>query len=158
MMCAMQQPHIVSKGSETNFLKFMELVEAVKVAFPNEQYYKHMVANVILFDKCDRIVKNLQLGDYKANVVAYTIALAYRRFEAEIDLDKIWAKQDIDELMESLLKKLAQTVWDHITHPLIEGTNITQWCKREECWNLLLKRQGLVITSYEKKDDDDEET
>jgi hypothetical protein len=158
MMCAMQQPHIVSKGSETNFIKFMELVEAVKVSFPNEQYYKHMVANVILFDKCDRIVKNLQLGDYKANVVAYTIALAYRRFEAEIDLDKIWAKQDIDELMESLLKKLAQTVWDHITHPSIEGTNITQWCKREECWNLLLKRQGLISTSYEKEEDDDEET
>ncbi|MFZ3171112.1 MAG: AIPR family protein [Carboxydocellales bacterium] len=157
MMCAMQKPHIVSKGSETNFVKFMELVEAGKVPFPSERYYKHMVANVILLDKCDRIVKNLQLGDYKANVVAYTIALAYLLCEAEIDLDKIWAKQDIDEQLELLLKKLAQAVWDHITHPLIEGTNITQWCKREECWNLLLKRQGIEIASTEKEDEEDEE-
>lgn len=156
LMCAMQKPHIVSKGSETNFVKFMELVEAGKVPFPSERYYKHMVANVILFDKCDRIVKDLQLGDYKANVVAYTIALAYRLCEDKIDLDKIWTKQDIDEQLELLLKKLAQKVWDHITHPSIEGTNITQWCKREECWNLLLRRQGIEIASAEKEDDEDE--
>ncbi|KJS12993.1 MAG: hypothetical protein VR67_07535 [Peptococcaceae bacterium BRH_c8a] len=155
MMCAMQQPHIVSKGSETNFVKFMALVEGGKLFFPSERYYKHMVANVILFDKCVSIVKNLQLGDYKANVVAYTIALAYRICEDKIDLDKIWAKQDIDEQFESLLKKLAQKVWDHITHPLIEGTNITQWCKREECWNLLLRRQGIEIASAKKEDEED---
>ncbi|SHH56785.1 AIPR protein [Sporobacter termitidis DSM 10068] len=156
MMCAMQKPYLVSKGSETNFVKFMELVEAGKIPFPNEQYYKHMVANVILFDKCDRIVKSLQLGDYKANVVAYTIALTYRLYESEIDLDKIWARQNIDEKLELLLKKLAQAVWEHITHPTIEGTNITQWCKREECWNLLLKRQGLDIASVEEEDEDEE--
>lgn len=157
LMCAMQKPHIVSKGSETNFVKFMELVEIGKVPSPSERYYKHMVANVILFDKCDRIVKNLRLGDYKANVVAYTIALAYRLCEDKIDLDKIWIKQDIDEQLELLLKELAQKVWDHITSPLIEGTNITQWCKREECWNLLLRRQGIEIASAEKEDEDDEE-
>lgn len=157
MMCAMQQPHIVSKGSETNFVKFMELVEAGKVPFPDERYYKHMIANVILFNKCDRIVKNLQLGDYKANVVAYSIALAYRLFGSKIDLDKIWTKQDIDEQLESMLEKLAQKVWDHITHPSVEGTNVTQWCKREECWNLLLRRQGIEVAPAEKEDDEDEE-
>ena len=157
LMCAMQKPHIVSKGSETNFVKFMELIETGQVPSPSERYYKHMVANVILFDKCDRIVKNLQLGDYKANVVAYTIALAYRLCEDKIDLDKIWIKQDIDEQLELLLKELAQKVWVHITSPLIEGTNITQWCKREECWNLLLRRQGIEIASAEKEDEDDEE-
>lgn len=157
MMCAMQQPHIVSKGSETNFVKFMELVEAGKVPFPDERYYKHMIANVILFNKCDRIVKNLQLGDYKANVVAYSIALAYRLFGGKIDLDKIWTKQDIDEQLESMLEKLAQKVWDHITHPSVEGTNVTQWCKREECWNLLLRRQGIEVAPAEKEDDEDEE-
>ncbi|BCJ86813.1 AIPR family protein [Effusibacillus dendaii] len=155
MMCTMQKPHVVSKGSETNFVKFMELVDAGKVPFPNEKYYKHMVANVILFDKCDRIVKNLQLGDYKANVVAYTIALAYRLNETEIDLDKIWAKQDIDEKLELLLQDLARKVWEHITHPIVEGTNITQWCKREECWNLLLKRQGIIVASIEEDEDDE---
>jgi hypothetical protein len=153
----MQQPHIVSKGSETNFVKFMELVDAGKVPFPTERYYKHMIANVILFDKCDRIVKSLQLGDYKANVVAYSIALAYRLFKDKIDLDKIWTKQDISEELESLLKQLAQKVWDHITHPSIEGTNITQWCKREECWSLLLRRQGIEVASAEKEYDEDEE-
>jgi hypothetical protein len=157
MMCAMQQPHVVSKGSETNFVKFMELVEAGKVPFPDERYYKHMIANVILFNKCDRIVKHLQLGDYKANVVAYSIALAYRLFGGKIDLDKIWTKQDIDEQLESMLEKLAQKVWDHITHPSVEGTNVTQWCKREECWNLLLRRQGIEVAPAEKEDDEDEE-
>ncbi|MBE6061899.1 MAG: hypothetical protein E7215_17310 [Clostridium sulfidigenes] len=157
MMCAMQKPYIVSKGSETNFVKFMELVVGGKVPFPSERYYKHTVANVILFDRCDRIVKNLQLGDYKANVVAYTIALAYRLYEAEIDIDKIWTKQDIDEKLAMLLEKLARIVWEHITHPIVEGTNVTQWCKREECWNLLLKRQGLEVASGEMEDDEDNE-
>ncbi|MBW4081272.1 AIPR family protein [Paenibacillus sp. S150] len=155
MMCTMQKPYLVSKGSETNFVKFMELVESGKVPFPNEKYYKHMVAKVILFDKCDRIVKSLQLGDYKANVVAYTIALAYRLYEAEIDLDNIWTKQDINEKIELMLQDLALRVWEHITHPIVEGTNITQWCKREECWNLLLKRQGLEIASIEEDEDEE---
>ncbi|MEK4458144.1 AIPR family protein [Paenibacillus sp. FSL R10-2748] len=155
MMCAMQKPHVVSKGSETNFVKFMELVETGKAPFPNEKYYKHMVANVILFDRCDKIVKSLQLGDYKANVVAYTIALAYRLFDDGIDLDKIWAKQDIDEKLELTIQDLALKVWGHITSPIVEGTNITQWCKREECWNLLLKRQGLQIASNEEDDENE---
>jgi hypothetical protein len=157
MMCAMQWPYIVSRGSETNFIKFMELVDAGKVPFPDENLYKQMIANVILFDKCDRIVKELQLGDYKANVVAYTIALAYRLNEAEIDSSQIWSKQDIDESLVLLLKELAQIVWSHITNPSIAGTNITQWCKREECWNLLLKRQGIKFESDVKENEDDEE-
>lgn len=156
MMCAMQRPHIVSRGSETNFMKFMELVEAGKVPMPTDRYYKHMVANVILFNSCDAIVKNLQLGDYKANVVAYTIALAYRLHAERIDLDKIWTKQSIDMQLRALLEELAHIVWEHITSPKIEGTNITQWCKREECWNLLLKRQGLNVAKQEREDDDDE--
>lgn len=154
IMCAMQKPHIVSRGSETNFVKFMELVDAGIVPFPDEKYYKHVIANVILFYKCDMIVRNLKLGDYKANVVAYTIALLYRIYESEVDLDEIWTKQDIDERLELHMQELAQTVWEHITHPVVEGTNITQWCKREECWNLLLKRQGLAIV--EKEDEDEE--
>jgi hypothetical protein len=58
--------------------------------------------------------------------------------------------------LSAFLKSWPQAVWNHITHPIVEGTNVTQWCKREECWNLLLKRQGLDIPSDEKEDEDEE--
>jgi hypothetical protein len=84
--------------------------------------------------------------------------MAYRLNEADIDLDKIWSKQDIDEPLALLLKKLAQIVWSHITNPTVSGTNVTQWCKREECWNLLLKRQGIEFEPDGKENEDDEES
>ena len=31
-------------------------------------------------------------------------------------------------------------VWEHFQNPTVPGVNIGQWCKKEDCWELLQKR------------------
>lgn len=140
-----QNPHIVSKGSEFNFnalmAKVKDNVDKYKV---DEHYYKNVIALAILFKQCDKLVADLNFGGYKANIVTYSIALLSFISRQTIDLESIWINQEISQEIKESLKFIARTVFQHITNPPIAGTNVTQWCKREECWNLLILRiEGL---------------
>lgn len=139
-MAWMKYPYIVSKGLETNFIKFSELVKNNKVAVPSEESYIAMIDKVILFQECDKIVGNLKLGGYKAQVNYYTIALLAEFYSGEFDYDKIWAKQTISPKLSLLIEELALKVWEHFMNPEVKGINITQWCKKEDCWNSLKQR------------------
>lgn len=59
-------PDIVSKGLETSFIYFSDMVSKGEVPEPSEQSYIEMIAKVILFNSCDEIIKNLKFGGFKA--------------------------------------------------------------------------------------------
>ncbi|RXT14889.1 AIPR family protein [Ammoniphilus sp. CFH 90114] len=130
-----QYPHTVSKGAETNFVEFMELIKENKVK-PDADYFKTLIAKGILFNTCDKIVKGKNFGGYKANVVAYTVAIFSFIHNKEIDFISIWNNQGIEDTLIEALSTLCEYTWEHITNPPVAGTNITQWCKKEECWTL----------------------
>lgn len=143
-MSWLQFPHIVSRGSETNFVFFTELIGGLYESLPDEKYYRNAVASGILFNACDLIVKNHNFGGYKANVVTYTISLLSLLDKLNVNLEEIWKLQKITPNLEERLNNLSKFVWNHITNPPVKGTNITQWCKREECWeNLKANAEGL---------------
>lgn len=140
IMAWMKYPHIVSKGLETNFIKFSEMVKNNEIKDPNEESYISMISKVILFQECDRIVTNQKFGGYKAQVNYYTIALLSEFYENQIDDEEIWRKQAIPADISLIIEELVLKVWKHFMNPEVKGINITQWCKKEECWNLLKKR------------------
>ena len=43
------------------------------------------------------------------------------------------------ELTE-IIEELALKVWNHFQNPEVRGINISQWCKKEDCWELLQSR------------------
>lgn len=130
-----QYPELVSKGSEANFEKFIETIEKNEISVESE-FYKKIVAKGILFNECDRIVKDLDYPGYKANVVYYTIAMLSYITDKEIDFSGIWKKQAISDQVKHRLQAVAQHTWNHITNPPVAGTNVTQWCKKKECWEI----------------------
>ncbi|AVK46893.1 hypothetical protein AXY43_01995 [Clostridium sp. MF28] len=140
IMAWMKYPDIVSKGLETNFIKFSEMVKNKEIKEPNEESYISMISKVILFQECDRIVTNQKFGGYKAQVNYYTIALISEFYANQIDDEEIWRKQTISADVSLIIEELALKVWKHFMDPEVKGINITQWCKKEECWNLLKKR------------------
>lgn len=145
-MAWMKYPYIVSKGLETNFVKFSEMIKNNEIAEPSEASYSGMIAKVILFQECDKIVDNLKFGGYKAQVNYYTIALLSEFYSGEVDNEKIWFSQTISPELSLLIEELALKVWEHFMDPEVKGINITQWCKKEDCWNLLKKRyKGNVL-------------
>lgn len=140
MMAWMGYPHIVSKGLETNFVFFSDMVTNGAIPEPTEKTYKEMIARVILFGRCDDIIKNLKFGGFKAQQDYYTVALLGSYFAKEIDTEKIWLTQDIDATTAKTIESVAYFVWDHFEHPTVPGVNIGQWCKKEDCWDLLKAR------------------
>ena len=48
----MKYPDIVSKGLETNFVKYSEMIQKGDIGEPNEKFYCDLIAQVILFQQC----------------------------------------------------------------------------------------------------------
>ncbi|HEV7346870.1 AIPR family protein [Telluribacter sp.] len=134
-MCWRQRPHDVSKGGEKNYLLFLK--ETDQNAELTKSEYERLLAKAILFKETDKLVTKKKLAGYKANVVTYTVSLLSHKSGQKLNLDKIWQQQKLNEELQSFIAKLIDTVWIHITQPPKQGMNVTEWCKRLECWNTL---------------------
>ncbi|WP_404453966.1 AIPR family protein [Virgibacillus necropolis] len=132
-MSWMQHPDLVSKGAETNFLEFIEIMKKEEVQ-PDQRFYKHLVAKAILFKTIDKIVKDLDFGGYKANIVTYTISYFSFINSGELNFDKIWENQEISLDLNDIFRELAKVIFTHITETPEGTTNVTQWCKKKKCW------------------------
>lgn len=142
-MCWMKYPDIVSKGLETNFVKYSEMIQKGDIGEPNEKFYCDLIAQVILFQQCDKIVDSQNFGGYKAQINYYSIALLSEFHKNKVDFDYIWHHQSISPEVSSLLEDICYKVWNHFMNPNTNnarGVNVTQWCKKEDCWMLLKER------------------
>lgn len=139
-MLWMRRPDVVAKGKESNFVVFNEMIKKGNVDLPSEETYKSIIAKVILFNKCNKIVAEQKFGDWKAQQNYYTIALLAEYYSEMVDFEYMWKHQTISPEVALKIKELAYKVWNHFMDPAEQGTNVGQWCKREECWILLKKR------------------
>ena len=140
MMAWMRYPNIVSKGLETNFIEFSAMIKKGEVPEPSQKSYIRMISKVILFKECDKLVAKQNFGGYKAQINYYTIALLAEFHADMVDDNEIWKNQTISAELSILLDELIMKVWNHFMNPEVVGINITQWCKKEDCWKLLKHR------------------
>ncbi len=136
LMSWMQSPHRVSEGAEKNFSHFCIWMRDNPVTV-EEGFFHRLIGMAILFQQCDRVVRRMDLGGYKANVVTYTVAWLSYLTAQRLDLERIWLTQGISPTVEAAVGILAERVWTHITEPPANTRNITEWCKREKCWDEL---------------------
>lgn len=138
-------PHTVSKGAQTNFSSFAEYIDEQWTANDaqfNERYFQSTAALVLMFQYLEKQIPKQPWyeGGYRANVIYYTIAQLRRLIKqqfpgSDLDLIIIWNKQGLPELVEASLLALAELVFLKITDPHRKVINVTQWCKRQECWD-----------------------
>lgn len=140
VMAYMGYPHYVSKGLESNFVIFSDMIKQGEIPVPSQQTYIDMIAKVIVFQECDKIVAGLNFGGYKAQINYYTVALLGKYYPELFDSNYIWKEQMISPELAGTLEDLALKVWTHFQNPVIKGINVTQWCKKEDCWELLQSR------------------
>lgn len=162
-------PHMVSKGAQTNFTAFAEFIDEQWAANEeqfNDRYFQTTAALLLMFQFLEKQIpkQSWYEGGYRANVIYYTIA-QYRRLikqqfpGSDLDLILIWNKQKLPELVETSLLALAKLVFLKITDPHRKVINVTQWCKRLECWEgvqtvklqLPEALESCLITSDEEK-------
>ncbi len=140
MMAWMRYPNIVSKGLETNFVEYSAMIKKGEVPEPSKETYISMISKVILFKECDKLVAKQNFGGYKAQINYYVISLLAEFHGNEVDDMYIWKHQGISPELSIRIEELIMKVWNHFMNPEIAGINITQWCKKEECWKLLKTR------------------
>lgn len=137
-------PHVVSKGAQTNFMKYAEIIDEKWQENDlryNEKYFTDSVALAILFKHLEQLIPKQSWYEqgYRANIVTYTIAFFHKclidQFPGyDLDLQMIWNKQAVPEILNKPLADIAKLVYDKITDEDRLTVNVTQWCKRDECW------------------------
>lgn len=137
-------PHTVSKGAQANFLAFANEVNPKwreNNEIYNEQYFKDTISKAILFKNVEILVSNQPWyqNSYRANIVTYSIALfAYKlkkQFNGyEFDFFKIWSKQEVPRDILKVFDEITEKVFYSITDPGRATMNVTQWCKKQICW------------------------
>lgn len=153
-------PHVVSKGAQTNFMYFAESTDeswSKSESYFNEKYFKDSVALALLFKHTEWIVSHQSWFEqgYRANIVTYSIALLrhllkkqYKDFE--LDLQVVWNKQQVPEVITNELVKITEFVFRTITDPKRGTINVTQWCKRDACWERVKDCSILLSRDLEK--------
>ena len=141
------QPYLVSSGKQKNFKAFAELVAARWASSPdtvNELYWRHLVAKGLLYETVRTSVAKAdwyQKG-YLANYVTYILGkLAYEigrqaRGRA-LDLDGIWTAQAVPATVVDACLEIGPKVQAILTAVSRPVQNVTEWAKREACWDLV---------------------
>lgn len=137
------EPHIVSLGSQKNFIHFTKKINDLvsRNKLPGENFYRKLIANAILFKTTDKLFgrKNVNaIGDtsIKALSVSYTVAYFHYLTHNRIDLWKIYEEQVLDEFLKRHLKKLLVFVYEHIVAEA-SGSLISEYAKRSSTWEKL---------------------
>lgn len=162
-------PQTVSKGAQTNFTSFAEWIndewEKNDTQF-NERYFQSTAALLLMFQMLEKQIpkQGWYEGGYRANVIYYTIALFHKMIKEQFDrmdfdLIHIWNKQEVPEIVTNILIDMAEKVFYKITDPNRRIINVTQWCKRNECWDavknlnysLPIAIEGYLMTLDEVK-------
>jgi hypothetical protein len=109
----------------------------------NEYYWKKLIALAILFKQTEKIVSSQgwyqEIKAYRANIVTYTVAVIMNQIEKKypgktLDFLKIWNNQQLSPELEDQIIKTTREVFDFITRDDRTTLNVTEWCKKEDCW------------------------
>lgn len=133
-----QLPHIVSQGGQKNFVAFMQQVNKDHGALwePDSSYYQCVIAQAIIYKHAERLARQHKFPGYRANAIAYTVAMASYRTAGRIDLDRIWNEQGLSNALANTLDNWMPDVYKAFVESAA-GRNVTEWCKKEECWHHL---------------------
>lgn len=157
-----QRPHIVSRGAQFNMRNFAEMIgkqwdpSTQNTSF-NEYYWKKLIALAILFKQTEKIVSGQdwyqEIKAYRANIVTYSIAIIMHQVEKDhpgktLDFLKIWNNQSLSSELEAQIIKTTREVFDFITRDDRTTLNVTEWCKKEDCWKRAQNYNFTLLGSF----------
>ena len=147
-----QRPYDVCKGAERNYITFVSEIKKEKPVI-TPSYYKRIIAECILFNTIDAIVKSRNLGGYKANMNAYIMSSISVLSDESLDFSYIWEHQEVQKAVIEKINILVPIVWELLTENGTgrQSSNVSEWSKKTECWNKL-KLKLLDIEKFNEED------
>lgn len=162
LVTTMCMPHVVSQGAQKNFKFFAENVTGQwgeeGVAF-GEEWFKGIIGATIVFRTLERLVGQAEwyAQGYRANTVTYSIALLLKKLRSmklDIDFLKIWNRQTTSNSLNQTLLFIAEQVQSRIisSAEAYKVANVTEWCKRDKCWDDLIQSIDVSISDDLERD------
>jgi hypothetical protein len=155
-------PHKVSLGSQKNFMQFAEFVgEAWKEdgAEFGDQWFRMAVAGTIMFRTMERHVQKAEwyAQGYRAQIVTYAMALMQHHLQARkqsLDYEQTWRRQAVSQTLLDALMVVGERVNQRIVPSAARSgiANVTEWCKRERCWDDL--KSSINTAAFDDIDSD----
>ncbi len=132
----LRKPHIVCLGAQKNFANFNTWLREQEEDWA--EFFKRSVALVKLWKDAERIVARQNFEGYRHAIVTYTLSWIFEMTDSRIDLDKIWREQVVEEKILDAVESISHIVNEHIR---ATEKNVSEWCKKEECWKQLKDKQ-----------------
>ena len=155
------KPTFVNLGAQKNFAQYAKRIGQAWEKSPdmfNDYYYKRAIARAILFKNTEKLVSAQPWynGGYRANIVAYTLALLgfyCGKKGKSVNFGTIWESQTLNEPLQQAIVSTAKVVNSTVTSPESGISNVTEWCKKELCWQRIQqqsdKLSGILPTELE---------
>ena len=134
-------PHIACTGAQKNFVVFMKSLNDKKFKEKiDDDFFQKYCAISILFNRTSKIIKdNSAIAGYRSQVLNYTVSLISSYTNRKLNFNSIWGDQDLSPEFKDLIGKWAIKIYETI-QKTARGKNISEWCKKEECWEELTDR------------------
>ena len=136
-------PHFVCLGAEKNFMKFAERMADGDEPVVNLDYFRRLVAKLILQRAAERVFSVKSLKGFRAQSVAYAVSWLSEHSQKRIDLGKIWENQRLPAGLQEVLPTVCEAAHQHISAQL---GNPSEACKKEPCW-VAFKQRKLALGS-----------
>ncbi|MBX3743220.1 MAG: AIPR family protein [Akkermansiaceae bacterium] len=141
-------PHYVCTGAEKNFNKLAERMDQDGEPLADVNYFQHLVAKAILFRSAEKIFASLDLVGFRANSVAFAVALLSDRSGMRLDLGKIWTDQRLSPSVVEALKAACIGAHQHISGA--QG-NPGEQSKKPDFWEAFRKGGLELPGAWEKE-------
>lgn len=146
------KPHWVSLGAQKNFIKFAGKFSAAGRKTESQQwqemspdysdaYYQRIAAMAVLWKAGEKAVSAARdtwyEGDYRPQIVAYAWSLilhASRMVGREVNMTRIWSRQEPDESLMQAFCRAANLVQAALLRTPEGSKNVGEWAKKEACW------------------------
>lgn len=149
--CWEQKPEIVGRGSQKNFIYFMTHIAKDHPGFkPDEDFYKQLIAKAIIYKAAEGIARKHKFSSYRANAVAYTVALVAFKTVGRVNLQSIWERQQVSDALHQVMDDWMPVVWDAIVSTA-GARNVTEWAKKTECWHEIQLLDVVIPPALEKE-------
>lgn len=147
-----EHPMWVNRGAQKNFSEYAKRIgrewDKSSDNF-NELYFKKAIARTIIFRTTEKLVSSQSWynGGYRANIVAYTLAMLseiIKQKKSYLDYESIWEAQEVNSQLKETIEFIAKKVNDNITKPPQGISNISEWCKKQACWDNLQQQTSNI--------------
>lgn len=145
-----QLPFITSKGGQACFRDFTIQLKKRSKFIPDQIYYQELIAKAIIYRRIRKIVRAQNFQGFWANVADYTTAYISYKSGQRINLQKIWKQQSTSDAFDKMVEIISNAIYKYFINNC-SGLNITQWCKKEKCWedikqNINIKLSADLVT------------